>query len=285
MSESEAAVTRVIYGYTEIRSVTSSVLSYTADQPEIGRSIMRQRSINLLSAINRLNKRSRHFCMESDVGHNSIVDQSFRFFIPTLQCVASFWQSITSFWQSITSFRQSVSSFRQSVTSFRQSVTSYRQSVTSYRQSVTSYRFDNLSLRIDNLSLRIVSTICHFVSTICHFVSIRQSVTSFRQCVTSFISLTCWVSTSIIMSHQQVLRSDAEFHPNKIILYKATNQMRLDEVVIDICQSNAMVSTHLSPRSFLKVSKLFFLLENCKNAAKYYKIILYLKHFFVFGSS
>ena len=35
MSESEAAVTRVIYGYTEIRSVTSSVLSYTADQPYI----------------------------------------------------------------------------------------------------------------------------------------------------------------------------------------------------------------------------------------------------------
>ena len=124
---------------------------------------MRQRSINLLSAINRLNKRSRHFCMESDVGHNSIVDQSFRFFIPTLQCVASFWQSITS-------FRQSVSSFRQSVTSFRQSVTSYRQSVTSYRQSVTSYRFDNLSLRFDNLSFRIDSTISHFVSTMCHFV-------------------------------------------------------------------------------------------------------------------
>ena len=36
MSESEAAVTRVIYGYTKIRSVTSSVLSYTADEPNSG---------------------------------------------------------------------------------------------------------------------------------------------------------------------------------------------------------------------------------------------------------
>ena len=78
---------------------------------------------------------------------------------------------------------------------------------------------------------RFVSTICRFVSTICHFVSTRQSVSSFRQSVVSFRQSVASFRQSVAsfrlddlslrfvikMSHQQVLRSDAEFHPNKII--------------------------------------------------------------------